>query len=58
MSEFLLAFFVVVTIFIDTLAVTLKGNASTKRLAMVYVVSQVFTYITRFSFFLFYHLLA
>ena len=51
MNEFFLAFFIFVTIFIDTLAISLKAVPAIKRLAMVYVVAQSLTYITRFSLF-------
>lgn len=51
MNELFLAFFIFVTIFIDTLAISLKAVGTKKQLAMVYAVTQALTYITRFSLF-------
>jgi hypothetical protein len=51
MIEFLLAFFVFTTIFIDTLSMVLKSTGSNIDLAKVYAVSQALTYITRLSLF-------
>jgi hypothetical protein len=49
--EALLAIFIFVTIFIDSLSITLKGVKIRRRFASVYVLSQALTYITRFSIF-------
>ena len=49
--EIILAFFIFITIAVDTLAISLKSVIITKRYSTVYVVSQAFTYITRFSLF-------
>lgn len=51
MYELLLSFFIFVTIFIDTLAMLMKGVDSDSGLAKVYVSSQALTYLTRFSLF-------
>jgi hypothetical protein len=49
MYEFILAFFVSVTIYIDTLSILLKGSGSKEELGKVYVVSQSLSYLTRLS---------
>lgn len=51
MYEFLLAFFIFVTIFVDSLAMIMKGLDDESELAKVYVSSQALTYLTRFSLF-------
>jgi hypothetical protein len=51
MVEFLLALFIFVTIFIDTLSLVLKSTGEDIELAKVYAVAQALTYVTRFSLF-------
>lgn len=49
--EIALAVFILITIYIDSIAIMLKGLALVRRFAIVYVVSQALSYITRFSLF-------
>ncbi len=51
MIEFFLAFFIFITIFIDTLSIAIKATKARKRFAVVYVASQALTYMTRLSLF-------
>lgn len=51
MIEFFLAFFIFVTIFVDSLALIAKSVDLKRRFAVSYVVSQALTYITRLSLF-------
>ncbi len=51
MIEIILAAFVFLTIFIDTLSITIKAADLRDDFAKVYVVSQALTYVTRFSLF-------
>lgn len=49
--EIALAFFIFLTWIIDTFSILLKGSLLTRRYPSVFVVSQAFLYVTRFSIF-------